>query len=84
MLRACLLAFLAFPAAAHTPVCETHNLMRGALIVVQGMSRTGTADAGGWLVEFWVAPNGDWAVTETHPDGQMCMIVMGEGYQADE
>lgn len=86
--RLILLAFgLATPLQAGGPIAEVicaprpdlvERLMRGheAALVGRGVR---DVDA---VMEIWASPRGDWMLVQSHPDGQACLLAMGEAWDS--
>ncbi|MCC5992340.1 MAG: hypothetical protein JJT99_07425 [Rhodobacteraceae bacterium] len=83
MLKCLVLALSAQPAIAQSPPCAPRAQMLESLSVA-GQSRHAFGLAGRAVVELFVAPDdaARWAVSVTWPDGRMCLLARGIGFQA--
>lgn len=74
------------PVAAQSPIAEVVCGPRAA--IVQRLE----AGQGAWLagsglrdtetlVEVWAEPSGDWTLVQSYPNGQACILAMGEAWE---
>lgn len=79
-----LVALSAPPAIAQSPPCAPRAQMLESLSVA-GQSRHAFGLAGRAVVAFFPAPDAAarWAVTVTWPDGRMCLLAQGGGFQSE-
>jgi hypothetical protein len=84
-----LLLLLPTPALAADPiasvVCATRETMLRRLEVEYGASRQGWGLRGhGSVMEVWAVPStGEWTLVQTYPDGQSCIVAMGESWEME-
>lgn len=82
--RLILLAALAGPAAAESPIAEVICVPREELLLrLRNAELTGTGlryeDA---ILEVWAEPSGDWTLVQSYADGTACILAMGEDWEA--
>lgn len=73
------------PAIAQSPPCAPRAQMLESLSVA-GQSRHAFGLAGRAVVELFLAPEAQarWSLTVTWPDGRMCLLARGIGFQAEQ
>ena len=66
------------------PQCGKRDVVLGQLAAKYGETRRGMGVAGDNTVMevFASAASGSWTITVTLPDGMMCLVATGHGYEA--
>ncbi|MDO9641332.1 MAG: hypothetical protein Q7J44_22630 [Pseudotabrizicola sp.] len=66
------------------PQCGTRDLVLGQLTEKYGETLRGIGVANNnSVMEVYASPSsGSWTITVTLPDGRMCLVAAGQGYQA--
>lgn len=80
-----LVAVLAATQIAHSaPQCDSREAVTALLADRYGETRRSVGIAGeGAVMELYAADaTGTWSITFTLPDGQMCLMASGTGYEA--
>lgn len=74
---------LATQIAHSAPQCDTRDRVTALLADTYGETRRSIGLAGdGAVMELYAADaTGTWTITVTLPDGQMCMMASGAGYE---
>lgn len=74
---------LAATMASAAPQCGTRTLVLGQLTEKYGETLHGMGIANNNAVmEVYASPSsGSWTITVTLPDGRMCLVASGQGYQ---
>ena len=75
---------LAATASHAAPTCGQRDVVLNHLTEKYGETRRGMgmANNNGVMEMFASAASGSWTVTVTLPDGRMCLIASGQGYEA--
>lgn len=60
------------------PRSELLVRMRGAEVAGVGLRDVEA------VVEVWTKPSGDWTLVQSHPNGNACILAMGEAWEATQ
>jgi hypothetical protein len=81
------LMLIPLPVAAESPIADMVCAPRaeivlrlekgkGALVAGSGLRDTET------IVEVWSDPSGDWTLVQSYPNGQVCILAMGQVWES--
>jgi hypothetical protein len=82
-LIACLL--IAYPLTSHAqgPQCAKRDQVMDLLATKYGETRQGMGVAdNSTVMEVFASETGSWTITVSSPDGMMCLVASGQGYEA--
>ena len=82
IVAAVVLAALALPTQAHSPLCLPREILIAELALFFGERLEHVGSQGDSMVEIWVSDNGGFTVLITRPDGLSCMIASGENWRS--
>ena len=85
--RLILLALFPLPAAAQSPIAEVICAPRDAILQrLQAGQRAHLAGSGlrdrETVIEIWADAAGDWTLVQSYPNGQSCILAIGEVWEA--
>jgi hypothetical protein len=83
-LAACLLLAYPLTADAQGPQCAKRDQVMDLLATKYGETRQGmgVADNSAVMEVFASGTTGTWTITVTSPNGTMCLVASGQGYEA--
>lgn len=83
MTRALILALIASPALAQSPVCAPRAEIVGQLAAEYDEHRVGAGYGANTVTEVFASPAGTWTILITRPDGTFCAVAAGEGWMTE-